>query len=148
MFILHFRSSETTAHFWTITVAVSLIPFIVWGYYLTTWDVASLQSHCKDIISRHLYKAEIQEKNNITQMQQRHCFIAMPVKIYEVKTVDLFIALISVNSLASGLHCLPTGEEHRLIPKLNLFRNPQIIYSFVMFLHLLHPFFSLTICQA
>lgn len=53
------RSSETTGHFWTITVAVSLIPFIVWGYYLNTWDVASLQSHCKDIISRHLYKAEI-----------------------------------------------------------------------------------------
>lgn len=53
------RSSETTAYFWSATVAVSLIPFIVWGYYLTTWDVASLQSHCKDIISRHLYKAEI-----------------------------------------------------------------------------------------
>lgn len=59
IFLSLFRSSETTAYFWTTTVAVSLIPFIVWGYYLTTWDVASLQSHCKDIISRHLYKAEM-----------------------------------------------------------------------------------------
>ena len=58
-FFYIFRSSETTAYFWTAIVAVSLIPFIVWGYYLTTWDVGSLQSHCKDIISRHLYKAEI-----------------------------------------------------------------------------------------
>ncbi|KAL9956422.1 hypothetical protein ACROYT_G037896 [Oculina patagonica] len=57
--IRHKSSCETTVYHWTVILAVSVIPFVLWGYYLTTWDISSLQSHCKDIISRHLYKAEI-----------------------------------------------------------------------------------------
>lgn len=48
--------SEANVFFWSATVAVSLTPFVLLGYYVNTWDVSAIQGHCKDIISRHLYK--------------------------------------------------------------------------------------------
>lgn len=48
--------SEANVFFWSATIAVSLTPFVLLGYYVNTWDVSAIQSHCKDIISRHLYK--------------------------------------------------------------------------------------------
>lgn len=48
--------SEANVFFWSVIIAVSLTPFVLLGYYVNTWDVSAIQSHCKDIISRHLYK--------------------------------------------------------------------------------------------
>lgn len=55
----HKSSNETAVYLWTATIAIALIPFVLFGIYITTWDLSSLQDHCKDIISSHLYKHEI-----------------------------------------------------------------------------------------
>ncbi|XP_073245026.1 transmembrane protein 220-like isoform X2 [Porites lutea] len=47
---------ENTAYLWTATVAISVVPFVLWSYYTYTLDVSSLQSHCKDIMSRYLFR--------------------------------------------------------------------------------------------
>lgn len=50
---------ETGVYLWTAAFAFSVVPFVLWALYLATWDMSSVKSHCKSIISRHLYKEDI-----------------------------------------------------------------------------------------
>ncbi|XP_068673769.1 transmembrane protein 220-like isoform X2 [Montipora foliosa] len=50
---------ETAVYLWTVTIAISVVPFVLWAFYLATWDMSSVKNHCKGIISRHLYKQDI-----------------------------------------------------------------------------------------
>lgn len=60
MIIFLFLSyKETGVYLWTAAFAFSVVPFVLWALYLATWDMSSVKSHCKGIISRHLYKEDI-----------------------------------------------------------------------------------------
>ena len=60
MIIFLFPSyKETGVYLWTAAFAFSVVPFVLWAFYLATWDMSSVKSHCKGIISRHLYKQDI-----------------------------------------------------------------------------------------
>ncbi|XP_031571868.1 transmembrane protein 220-like [Actinia tenebrosa] len=44
------RLANMSIYIWALLIALSLLPFLLWGVHLKTWDTQSLPEHCKNLI--------------------------------------------------------------------------------------------------